>query len=109
MQAAKNHVSAVLTPQQIEAMLVSQETLATYLASLNPEQISHTMDTLTKNETMDPMVKKALLALFRLALQESRNNEAEIRKILEPKIRDLALCLGLNRQINELEQLNASL
>ena len=96
-----------LSPEQVEAMLVSEEAFATYLASLSSTQVKSLIESVTAHK-MDPAMKKAMLAILRLTLQEALRNEEEIRKLLEPQLENLAECMELAHLIGELQKLQAS-
>ncbi len=97
-----------LSEQEMMAILKSPETLATYLASLNPEQVRESKKLLFGMD-MDGNVKKALSALLDLTEKEAIRNEGEYRKKILPKVENLVICMKLWEQIKEIEALEASI
>lgn len=100
--------AAKLTPEQVENIMQSEQSFATYLSTLSPEQVRDLKASI-KNHGMEPNVLKALMALLDLAEYEAVRNEAELKEKLMPMAKRLAVCLELHGHITALEAITRSL
>lgn len=96
-----------LTDEEIDSILQSEESFATYLATLTPDQIRE-YETILETLPMEASHKKALKAVLHLAEQEAEKNLATLQaRALEEQ--NILLCLELSKQLKELEKIQQSL
>lgn len=92
-----SHAGRRLTEQDVNEILSSEASFASYMASLTVEQI----DTLLVAAAKDPAMTKLLQGVRR----ERQNTEQQIGWKLGPAVTGLATVAALNEQIAALEKI----
>lgn len=94
---------------EIDAVLVSPEAFARYLAGLTPEQIGQYKEMIAGDKSMNEDVRKTLLRLFDAAEQEAKQNVALYEERVLPLANGIAVAQTLREQIDALDRISRSL
>ncbi len=97
-----------LTSKELQKIVESDESLASYLSSLLPHQVEDLKDVIIGSR-MPAEVKNTLLRLMDVVYMQSREVERGYKKKILPLATGVCTAMALSDQIAELEQLQNSL
>ena len=110
LHASMGRMGRPLGRREVRRAMKSNESMATYLASLSTGQLETYKEALENDVVaMPPKVKKTLLKLFTMLQKEQFAREQDWKKTVGPLATGVATALALQERINALEKIRSSL